>query len=61
MSIGSQIYNAVQDNGSKKFAELLDSYASEHHSFYYVITDVFQYKPLRYCVTPPKQQQNGNP
>ena len=47
MSIGSQIYNAVQDNGSKKFAELLDSYASEHHSFYYVITDVFQYKPLR--------------
>lgn len=54
MSIGSQIYNAVQDNDSKKFAELLDSYAPEHHSFYYVIKNIFECEPMVHCVTPPK-------
>lgn len=54
MSISSKIYNAVQDNNSKKFAELLDSYAPEHHSFSYVITNIFQYEPLRHCVIPIK-------
>lgn len=54
MNISSQIYNAVQDNDSKRFAELLDAYDPEHHSFYYVIQKCFEYDFLRHCVTPPK-------
>lgn len=54
MSIGSQIYNAVQDNHSKKFADLLDAYFLKNHSLSYVIQDIFEYNPMRYCIAFPK-------
>lgn len=54
MSIGTNIYNAVQNNRSTEFDALLDGYFPDRTSLFYVIQNVFEYNPLRHCITFPK-------